>query len=307
MADISIFDKIRTKSDYDRANEEFMMKKQLQQAQLQNQLSGGNSPAAIQIADEIAAARASGDVQRINDIVQSAKIFDRGVVTDQMGNPIAMGGYGEALGQIAAPRKAMETMAQKQVELQMNPQITGLEQQARISADLAGAGNKKARSAEGMISTIEEAEPLVKKATGSFIGAGLNLGKRVVGYSDEKTQANASLKALEGRLMLEMPRMEGPQSDKDTSLYRQMAAQIGDPTTPADDKLAALSTIKSINQKYIQSNQIPQVTMEELNSFPQGNAMPPQLPLSNYQRAEQEFNNRKATKKGPIDASEYFK
>ena len=40
----------------------------------------------------------------------------------------------------------------------------------------------------------------------------------------------------------------GPQSDKDTMLYRQMAGAIGDPTVPASVKKAALATVREIHQ-----------------------------------------------------------
>jgi hypothetical protein len=58
------------------------------------------------------------------------------------------------------------------------------------------------------------------------------------------------LKALEGSLVSKMPKMSGPQSDKDVLLYKQMAGQIGDPTLPAKQKQAAMDTINEINSRY---------------------------------------------------------
>jgi hypothetical protein len=48
--------------------------------------------------------------------------------------------------------------------------------------------------------------------------------------------------------------MEGPQSDKDVALYREMAGRIGDPTVPAAEKRAAVATIRSLQQKYLPQN-----------------------------------------------------
>jgi hypothetical protein len=50
--------------------------------------------------------------------------------------------------------------------------------------------------------------------------------------------------------MMAQPRMEGPQSDKDVALYRQMSGQIGDPTVPGAIKQAALETIRGLHEKY---------------------------------------------------------
>jgi hypothetical protein len=47
-----------------------------------------------------------------------------------------------------------------------------------------------------------------------------------------------------------MPKMSGPQSDKDVLLYKQMAGQIGDPTIPAARKQAAMNTINELNSRY---------------------------------------------------------
>jgi len=50
--------------------------------------------------------------------------------------------------------------------------------------------------------------------------------------------------------MMAQPRMEGPQSDKDVALYRQMAGQIGDPTVPNKTKMAALDAIEELHRRY---------------------------------------------------------
>jgi hypothetical protein len=52
--------------------------------------------------------------------------------------------------------------------------------------------------------------------------------------------------------MTDMPRMEGPQSDRDVELYREAAGRLGDPTVPRDQKKAAIKAIREINQRYQQ-------------------------------------------------------
>ena len=49
---------------------------------------------------------------------------------------------------------------------------------------------------------------------------------------------------------LKMPKMTGPQSDKDVQLYREMAGQVGDPMVPRAQRQAAAATIRKLNEKY---------------------------------------------------------
>jgi len=109
---------------------------------------------------------------------------------------------------------------------------------------------EKAAQAKKLPILINEAEKLIQGATGSYLGAGADIAARTVGISTEGAKNIASLKALEANLVLAMPRLEGPQSNLDQQLYREAAAQIGDPTVPADTKQAALNTIKRINTTY---------------------------------------------------------
>lgn len=97
---------------------------------------------------------------------------------------------------------------------------------------------------------IAEAEKYITEATGSYLGAGADIAARTFGVSTPGAQNIARLKGIEANLVLNMPRLEGPQSNLDQQLYREAAGQIGDPTVPAETKLAALETIKTINTKY---------------------------------------------------------
>ena len=56
-----------------------------------------------------------------------------------------------------------------------------------------------------------------------------------------------------------MPKMSGPQSDKDVAMYKDMAGNLSDPTIPIETRLAALDTIEKLNQKYkgLNSGEIP--------------------------------------------------
>lgn len=60
--------------------------------------SGSQLPAPVQIANEIAKARAAGDTQRVNDLSLAAKIYDKGVIADAGGNASSIPGYNNAVG-----------------------------------------------------------------------------------------------------------------------------------------------------------------------------------------------------------------
>jgi hypothetical protein len=109
---------------------------------------------------------------------------------------------------------------------------------------------KRNKDANDALATIDQAAKLIDIATGSYGGALIDQGFRVFGSATEGSKAAAQLKALEGDLIFKMPKMSGPQSDRDVALYKQMAANIGDPTVPAEEKKAALATLKEIQQRY---------------------------------------------------------
>jgi hypothetical protein len=111
-------------------------------------------------------------------------------------------------------------------------------------------GNQKAQDAKDAIAAIDMAEKLIDKATGSGIGSAIDTAAGFFGKSTSGAQAGAQLKAIEGDLVAKMPKMSGPQSDKDVLLYRQMAGQIGDPSVPRETKKAALLTIREIQGRY---------------------------------------------------------
>lgn len=119
---------------------------------------------------------------------------------------------------------------------------------------IAGKGSGKTgdatKDANEAISIIDQAYPLLDSATGSYAGAGVDQVGRLIGVSTPGAQSASRLKALEGMLVSKMPKMSGPQSDKDVALYRQMAAVIGDETIPSATRKAALDTVREIQVRY---------------------------------------------------------
>ncbi|WP_439684868.1 hypothetical protein MNJPNG_05000 [Cupriavidus oxalaticus] len=120
----------------------------------------------------------------------------------------------------------------------------------RADSKVAQAQTERVRDANDALGLLDQAEKLIPQATGSYLGAGRDVALRSIGAATESGNAAAQLRALEGALVSKMPKMSGPQSDKDVAMYRQMAGQIGDATIPAETKLAAIRTIREIQNKY---------------------------------------------------------
>ena len=129
-------------------------------------------------------------------------------------------------------------------------------QQATSLGD--GSGNKNSpqqetKRAQNVLSLIQQAEQILSsgKATGSGIGSLLDTGASWFGVSTEGAQGTAQLSTIAGQLVSNMPRMEGPQSDKDVQMYKQMAGDLGNASLPVATRIAALRQMQALNEKYL--------------------------------------------------------
>lgn len=117
------------------------------------------------------------------------------------------------------------------------------------------AAQQQAKSEEGtriqrVDAVLPEIKSLLTNAKGGYVSTGLDAIGGALGYSTDNAKTTAQLKALSGQLVALMPKMSGPQSDKDVAMYREMAGNLADPTVPTETRLAALETIGKLNQKY---------------------------------------------------------
>lgn len=110
--------------------------------------------------------------------------------------------------------------------------------------------NKRVRDANDSVELIRIARETLPGATGSGIGAAADTTGRFFGVTSDSAQKAAQLEALGGALVMKMPRMEGPQSNLDQLLYREMAGKIGDRTVPIAEREAALQTVEQLLGKY---------------------------------------------------------
>jgi actin-related protein len=123
---------------------------------------------------------------------------------------------------------------------------------------------KKAKNLENLPTLIKRAKSVltgesvdetgaVTKAplpTQSLGGSVIDFMGGIVGKTPQGAAQADRLKVIGGALVLAMPRMEGPQSDADTKLYREMAGKVGDETVSIQRRLAALDEVEKIYSKY---------------------------------------------------------
>ena len=109
---------------------------------------------------------------------------------------------------------------------------------------------KKTTDANDVISILNVVDTLLPKSTGSLTGTVIDTVSGVVGKTPKGAESAQQLRMLQGALISKMPKMSGPQSDKDVLLYRQMAGEIGDSTIPVKNRQAAATMLRTLNEKY---------------------------------------------------------
>lgn len=112
------------------------------------------------------------------------------------------------------------------------------------------AATQAVKDANDVLAMVKQARDIIPNATGSYFGAGADQVARAFGGSTDGSVAAAKLKALQGALIAKMPKMSGPQSDKDAARYEEAIGRLGDPTVPNAEKSAALDVVEEIQTRY---------------------------------------------------------
>jgi len=97
---------------------------------------------------------------------------------------------------------------------------------------------------------LDRADELLKSATGSGAGALVDAGAAFFGHGTAGAQAGAALKTTAAALTMAVPRMEGPQSDKDTAMYKEAAGNLGNESLPIATRQAAAKEMRRIANNY---------------------------------------------------------
>ncbi len=134
--------------------------------------------------------------------------------------------------------------------------LAGAKASATSGVEQGVERGKAVKKSEQMLSALDQAETLLKAGpTQSGIGSAADAAARFAGISTPGAQTAGQLETLSGWLVANVPRMEGPQSNIDVQNYTTMAGMVGDRTRPVAERMAALKTVRELQQKYKQFNQ----------------------------------------------------
>jgi len=84
---------------------------------------------------------------------------------------------------------------------------------------------------------------LIDQSTGSGVGRAVDIGARFIGKAMPGDIAIGKLQPIADLALKMIPRFEGPQSNADTTSYKQAAGQLADPTLPPEIRKAAGKTV----------------------------------------------------------------
>lgn len=186
-------------------------------------------------------------------------------------------------GMFVGPTKAEEAGAVEQaktnVQLSALPIELGMRTQAaqdqalgiergRSQIERENEAATRVRNASDTLNLLDNAERLLGDATGSGIGALVDRGAALFGQSTSGAQANAALKTLAGQLTSKVPRMEGPQSDRDVQMYKEMAGDLANDSLPSETRMSALREIRRLNAKYASQQGAPRQTQQANQQAP---------------------------------------
>lgn len=133
------------------------------------------------------------------------------------------------------------------------PGVVGV---AKSETVQGGRDAKRSFSMSGIGATLTSARNILEGKGGTPLPTGSGFGNAydyvgsLVGYSPTGAKEADAMRAIGGALVAKMPRMEGPQSDKDTANYKEMAGRIGDPTIPIERRLKAMEEVERLWAKY---------------------------------------------------------
>jgi hypothetical protein len=165
-------------------------------------------------------------------LMQAQGLARQGLGFDASGNVAPVGGLTESKGAIKAAESKGSEVGKKEGEIA-----------------------NKSIVAPQVLDLVNQAEKLLPDATSGRVENIFTTGGQVAGISTKMSKADSQLDVIAAGLTSNVPRMEGPQSDADTRLYKEAAGNVGNRNLPSGDRMAALQTIKGINQKYAKAGQ----------------------------------------------------
>jgi hypothetical protein len=178
----------------------------------------------------------------INDQTRLANEQDPTVVTRQTvgedGTVTNFNKFGQVVGTVKGAGKASGTFAKAEL------------QKKQLGKDLNLS-----------ISELTEATKdggLIDQSTGSYLGKAVDISNRVFGRATKGDIAAGKLQPIADLALKMVPRFEGPQSNADTTSYKQAAGQLADTTLPTEIRKQAgrevLRIMKARKDQFVTSD-----------------------------------------------------
>lgn len=134
--------------------------------------------------------------------------------------------------------------------------VASLEAQQKKEQGMSGLGDALTEARNILTGTNELTGTPGQKPlpTASGVGSIVDYLGNIVGQAPRGQNEAKRLEVVAGILTSKVPRMEGPQSDKDVELYKKMAGDVGNSGLPISTRLAALDTMQKLFSKYERFN-----------------------------------------------------
>lgn len=182
-----------------------------------------------------------------------------------------------AVGRSKEEEAAAVTAAQEAAKLQYAGQFGQVEAQtaaakklAEATAEREAAKAKRGTDANELLTMLIDAEKIVPRSTGSRIGALRDEVAGTFGIATEGSKASAALDIIAAKLVQQVPRFEGPQSNIDVQGYQQAAGDLANRNKPVEVRLAALQQMRAIAQKYATAQPAARPAQPRTQSAPSG-------------------------------------
>lgn len=156
-----------------------------------------------------------------------------------------------------APKKPVDntmvvtTGANGQPVYTPRPQSAGMTPFQKPTGNSSNSPTQHINDAKESNALLDQVLNVGPTATGSMLGNFRDKGAAIIGMSTSGAQGAAKMKVLGASLTAKVPKMSGPQSDKDVAMYKEAAGNIADPNTPWETKMAAIETIREINNRQL--------------------------------------------------------
>lgn len=126
----------------------------------------------------------------------------------------------------------------------------GLVDTAKAGVVRDTAGQTKTRNAGETINSVDRAITLLgQKPTASAVGVLADKTAGMFGVSTNGANVAAQLDVVAADIVKNVPRFEGPQSDKDVDQYKSAAGRVADRSLPIEQRMAAAQEVKLLQAR----------------------------------------------------------